>query len=183
MNATKIITAALAGLVTFAVVGLIRAGPIALLMAGVAGILVGLGVVLALRGSRFGETRTLPVVPGDFFMHRMGSEEGPVPFTTLVANSRAGSLSGDTLVRTPESDWFPAREMSPGVFSKRTWMATLLLSVFAGPLGVDRFYLGKVPSGLLKLLTLGGLGVWSLIDIILIATNRMTDRDGLPLAR
>jgi TM2 domain-containing membrane protein YozV len=75
------------------------------------------------------------------------------------------------------------REMTPPVFSKRTWMAALLLSVFVGGLGVDRFYLGRVPSGILKLLTLGGLGIWTLIDIILVATNRMTDGEGRPLAR
>lgn len=54
----------------------------------------------------------------------------------------------------------------------------LLLSIFLGELGFDRFYLGKIGTGLLKLVTVGGCGVWWLIDIILIASGKMTDKKG-----
>lgn len=54
----------------------------------------------------------------------------------------------------------------------------LLLSIFLGELGFDRFYLGKIGTGLLKLITVGGCGVWWLIDIILIASGKMTDKKG-----
>ena len=57
----------------------------------------------------------------------------------------------------------------------------LILSIFLGELGIDRFYLGKVGTGILKLLTGGGLGIWWLVDIILIATGKMTDKAGNPL--
>jgi len=49
----------------------------------------------------------------------------------------------------------------------------LLMSLFLGWLGIDRFMMGQVFLGILKLITLGGLGVWWLIDVILIATKKM----------
>lgn len=51
------------------------------------------------------------------------------------------------------------------------WILTLLMSVFFGTLGIDRFIMGHVGLGILKLLTGGGLGIWWLIDVILIATK------------
>lgn len=65
----------------------------------------------------------------------------------------------------------------------RDWLVALLLSIFLGSLGVDRFYLGKIGSGLLKLFTFGGLGIWWLIDVILIAAGSMRDAEGRPLIR
>ena len=54
---------------------------------------------------------------------------------------------------------------------KVNWLLTLLMSIFFGTLGVDRFLMGQVGLGILKLITFGGCGVWSLIDIILIASK------------
>ena len=54
-------------------------------------------------------------------------------------------------------------------------------SAFLGYLGIDRFYMGQVGIGIGKLLTLGGCGIWYLIDIILIATRSSNDSTGLPL--
>lgn len=53
----------------------------------------------------------------------------------------------------------------------KSWVAALLLSIFLGSLGVDRFCLGKVGTGILKLLTFGGFGIWWLIDVIMIASK------------
>ena len=54
---------------------------------------------------------------------------------------------------------------------KVNWTLTLIMSIFFGGIGVDGFIMGKVGTGILKLFTLGGLGVWWLIDLILIATK------------
>lgn len=51
------------------------------------------------------------------------------------------------------------------------WIVALLMSIFFGTLGVDRFIMGHVWLGILKLITAGGFGVWWLVDMILIATK------------
>ncbi len=54
---------------------------------------------------------------------------------------------------------------------KVNWVLTLIMSIVFGCLGVDRFLMGHVGLGILKLITLGGCGVWWLVDLILIATK------------
>lgn len=63
--------------------------------------------------------------------------------------------------------------------SDKNWLATLLLlCLFLGGIGVHRFYVGKVGTGILQLITLGGCGIWTLIDLIMIITGSFTDKDG-----
>lgn len=65
----------------------------------------------------------------------------------------------------------------------KSWLVALVLSIFLGGLGVDRFYLGYVGLGILKLVSGGGFLVWYLIDIILIALDRVPDANGQPLRK
>lgn len=67
----------------------------------------------------------------------------------------------------------------PAGVSPKSWIATLLLSIFLGEFGIDRFYLGKVGTGILKLITLGGLGIWWLVDLIFVIAGAMKDKQGL----
>lgn len=63
--------------------------------------------------------------------------------------------------------------------SEKDFILTILLCLFAGWLGIHRFYTGKVATGILMLLTGGGFGVWYLIDLIMIALGRFRDSEGL----
>jgi TM2 domain-containing membrane protein YozV len=63
--------------------------------------------------------------------------------------------------------------------SEKGFVPTLLLCIFLGGFGVHRFYVGKIGTGLLMLITLGGLGIWTLIDIIMIVVGKFTDKQGL----
>jgi len=58
-----------------------------------------------------------------------------------------------------------------------------LLAFFLGALGVHRFYVGKVGTGVLQILTVGGLGLWTLIDFVVILVGGFRDKNGLLVTR
>ncbi|XP_025405991.1 TM2 domain-containing protein almondex [Sipha flava] len=58
------------------------------------------------------------------------------------------------------------------------WSTALILSVTLGGFGVDRFYLGHWQEGIGKLFSFGGLGVWTLIDVLLISIRYLGPADG-----
>ena len=68
-----------------------------------------------------------------------------------------------------------------GASSGDDWLTTLLLSILPpliGFCGIHRFYTGQIGLGILQLLTLGGCGIWQIIDIVLIATGKFKDAEG-----
>ena len=66
--------------------------------------------------------------------------------------------------------------------SEKSNTVALLLCFFLGFLGVHRFYVGKIGTGVLMLITLGGLGIWNLIDFIIIVVQKFTDKEGNTLS-
>lgn len=69
----------------------------------------------------------------------------------------------------------------PQAVSDKSKVTAALLCFFVGGFGVHRFYVGKVGTGIVMLLTLGCLGLWTLIDFIMILCGNFKDKFGLPL--
>ncbi|NQX82979.1 MAG: TM2 domain-containing protein [Flavobacteriaceae bacterium] len=73
------------------------------------------------------------------------------------------SVVRDVLLGMDESKWVMIQSID---YKDPT--TSILISIFAGGLGIDRFYIGQTGLGIAKLLTCGGLGIWALVDLFLI---------------
>jgi hypothetical protein len=134
-----------------------------------------------------------------------GNQYGPVDEATLRTWLTEGRVTAASLsFKTGESLWTPIKDRPefsaaqgsapplpvppPGprpvdADGPKDWLTALLLSIFLGTLGVDRFFMGQSGLGIGKLLTFGGCGVWWLIDVILIATGSARDAKGRLLVK
>ena len=63
--------------------------------------------------------------------------------------------------------------------SEKSFVGTIILCVLLRGFGVHRFYVGKIGTGIVMLLTLGCFGIWTLIDLIMIITQKFKDSSGL----
>ena len=76
-------------------------------------------------------------------------------------------------IETKNKSYKPSDELSDKEF-----LPTLLLCLFVGMLGVHRFYVGKIGTGVAMIFTFGGLGIWVLVDFILICIGSFRDIEG-----
>ena len=60
--------------------------------------------------------------------------------------------------------------------SPKSYVAAVLLCFFLGTLGIHRFYVGKIGTGILMILTLGGFGIWQIIDFVIIVVGHFRDK-------
>jgi TM2 domain/GYF domain 2 len=122
-----------------------------------------------------------PNIDGSYFLLRTAQAFGPYSTQQLQSMAGAGQITANTDVsRAVAGETFPARDI-PWLFSDRSWRVAVVLAFFLGALGIDRFYLGHYRLGIAKLLTVGGLGVWALIDLVLIALRMVRDSSGRQL--
>jgi hypothetical protein len=74
-------------------------------------------------------------------------------------------------------------QMAAENISPKSRLALTLLAWILGGLGVDRFYLGKIGTGILRLITGGGFGIWWLIDFVVAVAGARKDKEGRPIKK
>lgn len=104
---------------------------------------------------------------------------------TTIDTSQQPNVSGqatDLPKQTVGPKLAAPAQQQPEPESSRSYVITWLLSYFVGGWGIDRFYRGMIGTGILKFLTLGGLGVWTFIDWVMIGFGKPLDKQGLVLS-
>ena len=77
------------------------------------------------------------------------------------------------------------RQRKAAAFSdvSNNWLICLLLCLFLGYFGGHRFYVGKIGTAILMIITVGGCGIWWLIDLIMIISGKFTDSNNVPVTK
>ena len=150
-------------------------------LGGLAYLVIGIGLFLNANPSRKISTGT-PERGEVYSVQVPFVEDKKFSFTDLQELAKQKIIQPDTVVKIGKGkgNSYPAM-MIPGLYSDKSVTTAVLLGLFLGNLGIDRFYLGYTGLGILKLLTFGGCGIWGIVDIVLIATRKLPDSTGRPL--
>jgi TM2 domain-containing membrane protein YozV/ribosomal protein L40E len=97
---------------------------------------------------------------GSSFCHNCGAKTSPTAEFCTKCGAKLGVKTLDTNI------------------SEKSRLAVTLLACFLGQFGIHRFYLGKIGTGILMIITAGGLGIWQIIDFIYAVTGNMKDKEG-----
>ena len=101
------------------------------------------------------------------------------PQTVFPGNQAVPTAQPMGIQATPAG--YPASAVAAMGEGDKSFIGTFLLSWLLGSFGADRFYVGKIGTAIFKLLTLGGLGIWQLVDMILIGFGKFKDKEGRQL--
>lgn len=120
-----------------------------------------------------------------------GSQPGAQPQAGAQPQSGYGSQPGGPVAQQPgqgpssaygaQSYGGPQPGAGYGGTPQKSYILTWVFAQFLGGWGVDHFYLGRIGTGVAKLLTGGGLGIWAIIDVFLTIFGKRTDSEGRPL--
>lgn len=91
---------------------------------------------------------------------------------------KLNDLLKDGLITQEEYDSQKEKLLKPNSQSQNQWIVVLLLAFFLGFIGAHRFYVGKNGTGILMILTVGGIGLWVLYDLIVIITGNFKTKEG-----
>ena len=108
----------------------------------------------------------------------------PIVDVILMGSGKARDGTGNPLIAhddgTPSQPRSGESPPQPATASHKHF-AAVVLSVLLGVLGIDRMYTGRVGLGILKLITLGGVFIWWIVDMCLMGMGSAKDGDGIPL--
>ena len=91
---------------------------------------------------------------------------------------KLNDLLKEGLLTQEEYDSQKEKLLKPNSQSQNQWIVVLLLAFFLGFIGAHRLYVGKNGTGILMILTVGGIGLWVLYDLIIIITGNFKTKEG-----